>query len=78
LQSHINNQVRYIVDMAVIHAFDSKMAATRALVLSKVDLLVYHTGTPDAVEDIGLFVEEHDDYVQCFYGIGGSLHNFYS
>ncbi|UOF90599.1 aspartyl protease family protein [Fodinisporobacter ferrooxydans] len=33
--------------------------------------------SPDAVEEIGIFAEL-DDYVHSFYGIGGSLHNFYS
>lgn len=33
--------------------------------------------SPDVVEEIGIFAEL-DDYVHSFYGIGGSLHNFFS
>ena len=33
--------------------------------------------SPDAVEDIGI-IAEHDDSVNSFYGVGGSLHNFFS
>lgn len=33
--------------------------------------------SPDAVEKIGIFAEL-DDYVHSFYGVGGSLHNFFS
>ncbi len=33
--------------------------------------------SPDAVEDIGIFAE-HEDSVNSFYGVGGSLHNFFS
>ncbi|MFZ3132431.1 MAG: retropepsin-like aspartic protease [Desulfosporosinus sp.] len=33
--------------------------------------------SPDAVEDIGIFAEPEDS-VNSFYGIGGSLHNFFS
>ena len=33
--------------------------------------------SPDAVEDIGIFAELEDS-VNSFYGIGGSLHNFFS
>lgn len=32
--------------------------------------------SPDTVEDIGLFAES-SDYVHSFYGVGGSLHNFF-
>jgi len=44
LKSRIENQVRYIEDMAVIQAFDDEKEATRELVRSKDDILVYHTG----------------------------------
>jgi hypothetical protein len=44
LNSHIENQVRYIEDMAVIQAFDDEKEATRALVRSMDNELVYHTG----------------------------------
>jgi hypothetical protein len=79
--------------VAVIQAFDDEQIASRELVRSKDDVLVYHTGkekieiedtgaaetilSPDAVDDIGLFAES-DDFVHSFYGIGGSLHNFFS
>jgi predicted aspartyl protease len=33
--------------------------------------------SPDAVEDIGIFAEL-SDVVNSFYGVGGSLHNFFS
>ena len=48
-----------------------------------IDNIVVDTGaaetilSPDAVEDIGLFAEL-DDFVHSFYGVGGSLHNFFS
>ncbi|TBL80099.1 hypothetical protein [Paenibacillus thalictri] len=33
--------------------------------------------SPDVVEEIGIFAEL-DDYIHSFYGVGGSLHNFFS
>ncbi|MFD0678189.1 MULTISPECIES: retroviral-like aspartic protease family protein [unclassified Paenibacillus] len=33
--------------------------------------------SPDVVEEIGIFAEL-DDYVHSFYGVGGSLHNFFT
>jgi len=33
--------------------------------------------SPDAVEEIGIFAEL-EDVVHSFYGVGGSLHNFFS
>ena len=33
--------------------------------------------TPDIVEDIGLIVER-EDIINAFYGVGGSLHSFFS
>jgi predicted aspartyl protease len=33
--------------------------------------------SPDAVEDIGIFARLEDS-VNSFYGVGGSLHNFFS
>ncbi len=33
--------------------------------------------SPDAVEDIGIIAELNDD-VNSFYGVGGSLHSFFS
>ena len=44
LKSHIENNVRYIEDVAVIQAFDNDKEATRALVRSTENELVYHTG----------------------------------
>jgi hypothetical protein len=44
LKSHIENQIRYMDDMAVIKTFDDEKEATRELVRAKDDLLVYHTG----------------------------------
>lgn len=52
--------------------------------LSKViDNVVIDTGaaetiiSPDAVDDIGI-IAEPDDSVNSYYGVGGSLHNFFS
>jgi hypothetical protein len=44
LKSHIENNVRHIEDMAVVQAFDDEKEATRELVPSKDDVIVYHTG----------------------------------
>ena len=33
--------------------------------------------SPDAVEDIGIYAESEDS-VSSFYGVGGSLHNYFS
>lgn len=48
-----------------------------------IDNIVIDTGatetiiSPDVVEEIGIFAELEDD-VHSFYGVGGSLHNFFS
>lgn len=44
LNDHIENEVRYIDEVAVICAFDNDMQATRELVRAKNDIVVYHTG----------------------------------
>ncbi|QJD81946.1 hypothetical protein HH215_01280 [Cohnella herbarum] len=44
LKSHIEDEVRYVEEVAVIQAFEDEKIATRELVRSKNDLLVYHTG----------------------------------
>jgi hypothetical protein len=44
LDSHIVDNVRYIDDMAVVQAFEDEREATRELVRTKDDILVYHTG----------------------------------
>lgn len=44
LDSHIENNIRYIDEMAVIQAFEDEKKATRELVRSKDEILVYHTG----------------------------------
>lgn len=44
LKAHIKDNVRYIDDMAVMQAFDDEREATRELVRTKDDILVYHTG----------------------------------
>ena len=52
-------------------------------VQKEIDNVVIDTGaaetiiSPDIVEDIGIEAEL-DDIVNSFYGIGGSLHNFFS
>jgi predicted aspartyl protease len=33
--------------------------------------------SPDVVEEIGIFAES-DDRINSFYGVGGSLHNFFT
>lgn len=49
LASHVENDIRYIDDMAVVQAFDDEKEATRELVRTKDDILVYHTGN-DKIE----------------------------
>ncbi len=44
LDSHIEGNIRYIDDVAVIRAFEDDKEATRELVRSKDEILVYHTG----------------------------------
>jgi hypothetical protein len=44
LRTHIENNVRYIEDMSVVRAFEDERDATRELVRTKDDELVYHTG----------------------------------
>lgn len=44
LESHIEDNIRYIDDMAVVKAFDDGKEATRELVRAKDDFLVFHTG----------------------------------
>lgn len=43
LKSRIENDIRYIDDIAVICAFDNDKEATRELVRAKDDIVVYHT-----------------------------------
>lgn len=43
LESHIKNNIRYIDDMAVIKAYEDDKEATRDLVRSKDNIIVYHT-----------------------------------
>ena len=43
LKSGIINNIRYIEDVAVVEAFDDDKKATRELVRSKDDIIVYHT-----------------------------------
>ncbi|MFZ5354840.1 MAG: hypothetical protein ACOZCL_19235 [Bacillota bacterium] len=44
LESHIENNIRYIDDMAVIKAYEDEKEATRELVRAKDDIIVFHTG----------------------------------
>lgn len=44
MQDRIENDIRYIDEMAVIKAFDNDKEATRELVRAKNDIVVYHTG----------------------------------
>lgn len=49
----------------------------------RIENIVIDTGaaesiiSPDVVEDIGI-VAELDDSINSFYGVGGSIHNFFS
>lgn len=42
--SHIDGNIRYIEDVAVIEAFNDSKEATRELVRTTEDFIVYHTG----------------------------------
>jgi hypothetical protein len=44
LKARIEDNVRYIDDMSVVRAFDDEREATRELVRTRDDELVYHTG----------------------------------
>ena len=44
MKEHIEENIRYIDDMAVIKAFEDSKEATRELVRAKDDIFVYHTG----------------------------------
>lgn len=52
LESHIEGNKRYIDDMAVIKVIEDNREATRELVRSKNDTLVYHTGNQSIVLEI--------------------------
>lgn len=43
LESHIEENIKYIDDMAVIEALENNVEATRELVRAKDDILIYHT-----------------------------------
>lgn len=43
LESHIEENIKYIDDMAVIEALEDNVEATRELVRAKDDILIYHT-----------------------------------
>ena len=51
--------------------------------IKTIDNIVLDTGaaeaiiSPDAVDDIGVFAESHDN-INSYYGIGGSIHNFFT
>ena len=47
LESHMNEDKKYIDDMAVIKVIDDNREATRELVNSKDNILVYHTGNEE-------------------------------
>lgn len=52
LKWHMAGNQKYIEDMAVIKAFEDNREATKELVRSKDDILVYHTGNEDIVVEI--------------------------
>jgi len=51
--------------------------------IKTIDNIVLDTGaaetiiSPDTVDDIGIFAESHDN-ISSYYGIGGSIHNFFT
>lgn len=47
LKSHIKDNTKYIDDMAVIRSFSDNREATRELVRSKDDILIYHTSNKE-------------------------------
>lgn len=52
LKSHIEDNKKYIDDMAVVRAIDNPREAAQLLVRSQNDDLVYHTGKEDIVLEI--------------------------
>lgn len=44
LESHLEGNIKYIDDLAVIEVMDDSNEATRQLVATEGDALVYHTG----------------------------------
>ncbi len=52
LESHIDGNQKYIEDMAVIKAFEDNKEATKELVRSQGDILIYHTGNEEIVVEV--------------------------
>ena len=52
LEWHMEGNKKYIDDMAVIKVIEDNREATRELVRSKEDVLVYHTGNKDIVLEV--------------------------
>jgi len=52
LESHIEGNKKYIDDMAVIKVIDDNREATKELVKSMNDTLVYHTGNQSIILEI--------------------------
>lgn len=52
LKSHMNENKKYIDDMAVIKVIEDKREATKELVNAGEGILVYHTGNEDIIVEI--------------------------
>lgn len=52
LEWHMEGKQKYIEDMAVIKDFENNREATRELVRSQGDTLIYHTGNEDIVVEV--------------------------
>lgn len=52
LEWNMEGNKKYIDDMAVIKVIEDNREATRELVRSKEDVLVYHTGSKDIVVEV--------------------------
>lgn len=59
--------------LEIIHKNNVKVIENVVLDTGAVETII----SPDAVEDIGI-IAELDDMVGSFYGIGGSIHNYYT
>ena len=69
LKSHMENNVRFIDDMAVIKTFNDDQEATRELVRSRDEVLVYHTGKEkievEIRDNFGFFYSLGNRQVNC-------------
>ncbi|PKM85989.1 MAG: hypothetical protein CVU87_13515 [Firmicutes bacterium HGW-Firmicutes-12] len=63
LKSHIKDNVRYIDDMEVVQSFNDEKEATRELVRTMDNTLVYHTGK-----------EKIEVLIKPIFGYRGAIH----